>query len=172
MHMPSYPIILHSLCAALQYEAPAIDGVKSVDQFGDGEVQPQPIAPLVDGVGEGPASYVKGGVRAESVSLPAAPTDGPFTGSAVSLGNPAYFPVDTPTEAVTPQHIPVQQNLKGPQLPQDKSWTGGKELKHDLKGFFGNGYHGEISDAASILGLYFIKINNIWLSFKTNVSNN
>ncbi|XP_034164911.2 calymmin isoform X11 [Pangasianodon hypophthalmus] len=128
--------------SALQYEAPAIDGVKSVDQFGDGEVQPQPIAPLVDGVGEGPASYVKGGVRAEAVSLPAAPTDGPFTGSAVSLGNPAYWPVDTPTEAVTPQHIPVQQNLKGPQLPQDKSWTGGKELKRDLKGFFGNGYHG------------------------------
>ncbi|MCJ8738193.1 hypothetical protein PDJAM_G00032660 [Pangasius djambal] len=144
---------------ALQYEAPAIDGVKSVDQFGDGEVQPQPIASLVDGVGE--ASYVKGGVRAEAISWPAAPTDGPFTGSAVSLGNPAYLPVDTPTEAVTPQHIPVQQNLKGPQLPQEKSWTGGKEPKHDLKGFFGNGYHGKISDAASILCLYFIKNNNM-----------
>ncbi|XP_053541264.1 calymmin isoform X2 [Ictalurus punctatus] len=108
----------------LQYEAPAIDGLKSVDQFGDGEVQPQPIAPLLDDrVGEGPASYIKGGVRAE-----------------VSLENPAFSPVDTPTEAATPQHIPVQQNLKGPQLPQ--SWSGGKEPKHDLKGFFGNGYHG------------------------------
>ncbi|XP_053496354.1 calymmin [Ictalurus furcatus] len=96
----------------LQYEAPAIDGLKSVDQFGDGEVQPQPIAPLLDD----------------------------RVGEAVSLENPAFSPVDTPTEAATPQHIPVQQNLKGPQLPQ--SWTGGKELTHDLKGFFGNGYHG------------------------------
>ncbi|XP_058262380.1 calymmin [Hemibagrus wyckioides] len=127
---------------ASQYEAPGIDGVKSVDQFGDGEVQPELIAPLVDGVGEGPASYVKGGVRAEAVSLPAASTDGPFTGSATSLGNPGYSPVETPTEAETPQHIPLQQNLKGPQLSQ--AWTGGEEQKHNLKGFFGNRYNGKI----------------------------
>ncbi|XP_046709772.1 calymmin [Silurus meridionalis] len=120
---------------ALQYEAPAIDGVKSVDQFGDGEVQPQPIASLLDGVGAEPASYVKGAVRAEAVSLPAVPTDNPFTGSAVSLGNPAHSPVDTPTAAVTQQHVSAQQNLKGPQA---QFWTGGKELKHNLKGFFGN----------------------------------
>ncbi|KAF7704972.1 hypothetical protein HF521_020258 [Silurus meridionalis] len=101
---------------ALQYEAPAIDGVKSVDQFE-------------------PASYVKGAVRAEAVSLPAVPTDNPFTGSAVSLGNPAHSPVDTPTAAVTQQHVSAQQNLKGPQA---QFWTGGKELKHNLKGFFGN----------------------------------
>ncbi|GAA6092063.1 calymmin isoform X11 [Tachysurus ichikawai] len=110
---------------ALQYEAPAIDGVKSVDQFGEGEVQPQPIAPLVDRAGQ-------------AVSLPAAPTDGPFTGSATSLGN---SPVDTPTEVETPQHNLAQQKHKGPQLPQ--AWTGGNEQKHNLKGFFGNGYHGK-----------------------------
>ncbi|XP_027014834.1 uncharacterized protein LOC113650613 [Tachysurus fulvidraco] len=121
----------------LQYEAPSIDGAKSVDQFGEGEVQPQPIAPLVDGAGQGPASYIKGGVRADAVSLPAAPTDGPFTGSATSLGN---SPVDTPTEVETPQHNLAQQKHKGPQLPQ--AWTGGNEQKHNLKGFFGNGYHG------------------------------
>ncbi|KAK2866089.1 hypothetical protein Q7C36_002145 [Tachysurus vachellii] len=121
---------------ALQYEAPAIDGVKSVDQFGEGEVQPEPLAPLVDGAGQGPASYIKGGVRAEAVSLPAVPTDGPFTGSATSLGN---SPVDTPTEVETPQHNLAQQKYKGPQLPQ--AWTGGEEQKHNLKGFFGNGYH-------------------------------
>lgn len=32
--MPLDPITLCSLCAALPYEVPVIDGVKSVDQFG------------------------------------------------------------------------------------------------------------------------------------------
>ncbi|KAM9462117.1 calymmin [Clarias gariepinus] len=122
---------------ALPYEVPVIDGVKSVDQFGDGEVPHQPIAPLVDGVGEGPVSHIKGGVQAEAV-----PTGSPFTGSAASLGNSAHPPVDTPSEAVTPQHLLIQQNLKGPQLHQANSWTGDEEPKHNLKGFFGNGYHG------------------------------
>lgn len=64
---------------------------------------------------------------APAVSLPAAPTDAPLTGSEVSLGNPAFSPIGTPTDAVTQQHIPVQQNLKGPQMPQ--SWTGIKTPK-------------------------------------------
>lgn len=109
-----------------------------------------------------------------AASLPSAPTELPVTGSAVSLGKPAYLPVDTPTNAVTPQRVPVQQKLLGPQLPQAQPWTGNhiisehrslsltvlcikyllclgsKEPKHSLKGFFGNGYHGKISDAASI----------------------
>ncbi|KAL7857375.1 hypothetical protein SRHO_G00162740 [Serrasalmus rhombeus] len=141
---------------ALPYEAlppgPEIDGMKSVDQFGEGEIPPQPDAALVHRFGEGDAksagtgSYISGGIQPEAISFPAAPTAGPSPALAGSASLPlvtAALPETGPSllgppqaeppspqlpslmlQPVTPQQIHIQQKLKVHLHPQGKSWTG------------------------------------------------
>ncbi|XP_062859949.1 calymmin [Trichomycterus rosablanca] len=122
--------------------SPAIDGV---NQFGEGKVPTQSFSPLVNGAGEessGPVSYVKGGVQAEAISYPSAPTAEPSLIPLQSLGNPALSPLAAYPRAATPQQIQVQHQLQVQLQPQTKSWTGGNEGQHSLKGFFAKGYQG------------------------------
>ncbi|XP_049320761.1 calymmin isoform X11 [Astyanax mexicanus] len=151
---------------ALPYEAlpgPEIDGMKSVDQFGEGEIPPQPDAALIQG-STGTGSYLGGGLQPEAVSFSAPVTAGPPPVSAGSTPLPldtAVLPEAGPSalaplqaephsaqlpsltlQPATPQQIHIQQQLKVHLHTQGKSWTGGTEGKYGLKGFLGNGYQG------------------------------
>ncbi|KAI4889565.1 hypothetical protein NFI96_028064 [Prochilodus magdalenae] len=113
---------------ALPYEAlppgPEIDGVKSVDQFGEGEIPPQPDAALLQPFGEGhirstgppqdhhragPGGNVAGGLQPEAISFPAAPTADPASLPLVTAVHP---------EAGASSFAPLPQaEPPSPQLP-------------------------------------------------------
>ncbi|XP_066520063.1 calymmin [Hoplias malabaricus] len=155
----------------LPYQAlpagPEIYGVKSIDQFGEGEIPPQPDAALLQGFGAGyvkstgTGAYIDGGLQQEAVPAPLSADPASHTAGSASFrivtasqpeadrsslappqaeaSSPQLASVALPP--VTPQQIHIQQQLKFHLHPPSKSWTG-TEGKHDLRGFLGNGYQG------------------------------
>ncbi|XP_051522627.1 calymmin [Myxocyprinus asiaticus] len=101
------------------HEGPVIDGQKSIDQFGDGDIPPQPDAPVILGTGEGNAKstdkyrtndYIDGRIQAEVVSFPANPTEGPaphipavtLLDSSLSPDGSSLAPVSVPIVSAGP----------------------------------------------------------------------
>ncbi|XP_067286766.1 calymmin [Pseudorasbora parva] len=108
------------------HQGPEIDGHKSIDQYGDGEVPPHPDAP---GAGEanaqsiekyGKGDYTDGRVQPEVVSFPGVPTVGPdphipavtSLDATLSLDGSSQVPVSVPDVSA----FPVSPIIPQPEL--------------------------------------------------------
>ncbi|XP_042591133.1 calymmin isoform X7 [Cyprinus carpio] len=110
------------------HQGPEIDGHKSIDQFGDGEVPPHPDTP---GAGEanaqsinkyGTGDYTDGRVQPEVVSFPGVPTVGPaphipaVTSFDTTLDGSSLAPVSVPDVSAVSE-VPVSATFPQPELP-------------------------------------------------------
>ncbi|XP_016295405.1 calymmin [Sinocyclocheilus anshuiensis] len=154
------------------HQGPEIDGQKSIDQFGDGEVPPHPDTP---GAGEanaqsinkyGMGDYTNGRVQPEVVSFPGVPTVGPaphipaVTSFDTTLDGSSLAPVSVPDVSAvsevpfSPTFSPTLKQQPAPpqqiHIQQHLKFhfhpqgnsQTGKEGKYKLNGFFGNKYQG------------------------------
>ncbi|XDV44828.1 hypothetical protein PO909_013064 [Leuciscus waleckii] len=109
------------------HQGPEIDGQKSIDQYGDGEVPTHPDAP---GAGDanaqsiekyGTGDYTNGRVQPEVVSFPGVPTVGPAPhipavtslDATLSLDGSSTVPVSVPDVYA----VPVSPIIPQPELP-------------------------------------------------------
>uniref|UniRef100_A0A673HBY5 Calymmin n=1 Tax=Sinocyclocheilus rhinocerous TaxID=307959 RepID=A0A673HBY5_9TELE len=110
------------------HQGPEIDGQKSIDQFGDGEVPPHPDTP---GAGEanaqsinkyGMGDYTDGRVQPEVVSFPGVPTVGPaphipaVTSFDTTLDGSSLAPVSVPDVSAVSE-VPFSPTFSQPELP-------------------------------------------------------
>ncbi|XP_043110277.1 calymmin [Puntigrus tetrazona] len=154
------------------HQGPEIDGQKSIDQFGDGEVPPHPDTP---GAGEanaqsidkyGTGDYTDGRLQPEVVSFPGVPTVGPapHIPAVTSFDGSSLAPVSVPDVSAVSE-VSASPTFPQPELPALEQQPAppqqihiqqhlkfhfhpqgnsqtGKEGKYNLNGFFGNKYQG------------------------------
>ncbi|XP_026133332.1 calymmin isoform X18 [Carassius auratus] len=108
------------------HQGPEIDGHKSIDQFGDGEVPPHPDTPGVEEANAqsinkyGTGDYTDGRVQAEVVSFPGVPTVGPaphipaVTSFDTTLDGSSLAPV---SDVSAVSEVPFSPTFPHPELP-------------------------------------------------------